>query len=54
MPIYTDRELEAFVGVIDDADAWDLLARLGYRLVALEDGVETWVRPAQKLDHASA
>lgn len=54
MTVYTDRELEAFVAVLDDADAWDLLARLGYRLVALEDGVETWVRPTGKLDHAPA
>lgn len=54
MTVYTDRELEAFVAVLDDADAWDLLARLGYRLIALEDGIETWVRPAERLDHAQA
>lgn len=34
--------LEDFAAALDDEDAWDMLARLGWRLVDVNGGVETW------------
>lgn len=41
------RQLEEFVAVLDDANAWDMLARLGWRLVDRTMGVETWENDGQ-------
>lgn len=38
------RQLEEFVAVLDDGDAWDMLARLGWQLIDRTGGVETWQR----------
>lgn len=38
------RQMEEFVAALDDGDAWDTLARLGWQLVDRTGGVETWER----------
>lgn len=44
MTTNTTRILEEFANVLDDADAWDMLARQGWRLIGLDRGIETWER----------
>ncbi len=46
------RQLEEFVAVLDDGDAWDMLARLGWQLIDRTGGVETWENDGRTIRRA--